>query len=335
MQRTEEDEGKQATEDAYQDVASMLEAVKRVVDALGETRSRSRLSESIDLANYLLGIEWQSNDREIVAIKALPVDIVRQPLPVLEQVIKSPTRDVMDVAADKLFDWVSRCGKGLTAVIEGLPSSEQRAYFRGALKYLENAIAVSKTLLELEDVTQDLESKNQQAQETLDIAQESNTAVGAENLSNHFSTLASSQAVVANAWTLAAMALLAITAGVAFLMLEASNGEMSLAHFARLTVTLPLAGAGVYAARIAGHYRHTAQWAHSIAVQLKTIRAYSDSLSGDSKNALRYELGARAFGTPGSDLEIAVPPSAVEEPLHLLERATALLKIKPGSTSTE
>lgn len=335
MQPDSMDDNFQDRKDAYQDIKTTLKATRTIAMAMNESPIRTQLIESLDLANNLLEIHGGAEFPEYPPAIALPAEILRLPISTLKKFHESPTEEEMRRQAEALRNWVEEGVKWLMARAETLDPSEFRTHLRGELQTLSLNLSVSRTLSGLDNITKNLKDKSEQFDETIDIAQDTNTEIGARELSKEFSALADSQASTARLWTIVAMTLLATTAIAAYLLLQLPNEGTSFAYFGRLAVTLPLAGAAVYAARISGHYRETAQWAHATAVQLSTIRAYSDSLSVESKNALRYELGVRAFGAPGRTVEVAVPPSALEEPLGLLERATALLKSKPGNSSTE
>jgi hypothetical protein len=66
----------------------------------------------------------------------------------------------------------------------------------------------------------------------------------------------------------------------------------------RLAASLPLFAIAGYAARVAKQNRQNSHWAKTMAIQLRTISAYSESLNEKSRNALRLEFGRRVFADP-------------------------------------
>ncbi|MCM3485367.1 hypothetical protein [Kocuria rosea] len=335
------------SEDAYQDIKATLKATRQLAMSVEATRSRIRLANAIELAEELLKVSFWEERQDLIIAVALPPHVLRRPIEPLKHVQNKPTSKTMDVAAGILLEWVGECVAKLTEMVENSLEEDRRSEVRGALRALSESLTVTATLEKLKDAEEEAAKSRDrvreaevQVSESRDLYQEVTAEAGASELSKDFEEYATKEAKSASFWTWGSILGLLFTAGAAYWLLLFDDGAFSVADLGRLAVTLPLAAAAVYAARVGGHHRQSAQWAHSTAVQLKTIRAYSDSLSDDLKNSLRHEFGMRAFGSPTSNNEVAVPPAATTDAEALVQRLTDLVRTvaetaKSPSSSTQ
>lgn len=119
-------------------------------------------------------------------------------------------------------------------------------------------------------------------------------------LSAHFDGFAGEQQRRADRWAVAVFVLVGIAGFLAywlFLVRPESSTELSptqlVAHLALTAPALALAG---YAASESRRHRQAANWSRSLAVQLKTLRAFTDSLAPDARNDVRRDFARIVFG---------------------------------------
>ncbi|OZD00149.1 hypothetical protein CH281_17100 [Rhodococcus sp. 06-221-2] len=123
--------------------------------------------------------------------------------------------------------------------------------------------------------------------------------VGADSLSMHFDSLSTSEQKSSFQWTITAMVAL-VASGVAAVILAVSYKDASLGTQAlHLAWSLPLFAVAAYSARLANHHRLAARWAHTSAVQVKSVPAFLQLLNNaESRESVLLVLSTRLFSTP-------------------------------------
>ncbi|WP_327033014.1 hypothetical protein [Micromonospora ureilytica] len=99
-----------------------------------------------------------------------------------------------------------------------------------------------------------------------------------------------------------------------FVVFRTTGSSLTVHELARATVALPVFLLAAYSSRQANYHRNAESDARSIAVQLKTIRAYSDALDTSTRQDILRLLGTKIFGPP-ADPSIPVPstdPASVD-----------------------
>ncbi|NGM13525.1 hypothetical protein [Verrucosispora sioxanthis] len=81
-----------------------------------------------------------------------------------------------------------------------------------------------------------------------------------------------------------------------FAVNRTADATLTIHEFARITVALPIFAFAVYAARQASYHRNAEAEANLTAVQLKTVKAFTDALDATSKQEMLRLLGSRIFG---------------------------------------
>ena len=128
-------------------------------------------------------------------------------------------------------------------------------------------------------------------------------------------------------WTITALLALAAACALGAWLLISTKGEsMSIAaELARLAITLPIAAIAAYAVRVGGQHRRNSQWAHITAVQLKSVRAYTDDLPIEFGVEVRRTLANAVFSSPPL-LGIEVRDSPVDDLAVIIDKLADLTR---------
>lgn len=167
------------------------------------------------------------------------------------------------------------------------------------------------------------------ASESQEALEEVTADIAESTLSQDFARYAEAEVRSSNFWTAGSIATTVGTATVGYLMLSASDTPTpDLADAARALVTVPFFGLALYFARIANQHRQEAKWFKGRSVQLRTLKAYSDSLEANTRDQLRADFGRLVFSDPAAGVAPAPiePPNTVDEAARLIERATQLAR---------
>ncbi|ONI84546.1 hypothetical protein ALI22I_28750 [Saccharothrix sp. ALI-22-I] len=90
--------------------------------------------------------------------------------------------------------------------------------------------------------------------------------------------------------------LLVLIAGAGIVINLLGDAASVAAELLRLSVTIPIAVLAGYLARESSKHRLSAKWAHELAIEMRSLPDYADSL-GDTGEELRRAFGMRVFGT--------------------------------------
>jgi len=123
-----------------------------------------------------------------------------------------------------------------------------------------------------------------------------------------------------------------------FVISRTAGSGLTVNELARATVALPVFLLAAYSSRQANYHRNAESDARNIAVQLKTVRAYSDALDTSARQEVLRLLGTKIFGHPSAPSisatsTIAAGPDATEGPsADMIQLFRALL---PGGKNSE
>lgn len=99
-------------------------------------------------------------------------------------------------------------------------------------------------------------------------------------------------------WT--TMLLLTVATSVAlvwFILSRIGNASASAQEIGRLAFVIPILALAAYAGRQAGYHRNAESTSRWISVQLKTVRAFADSLTAEARQEIMRQLGTKLFGS--------------------------------------
>jgi hypothetical protein len=137
------------------------------------------------------------------------------------------------------------------------------------------------------------------------IAQQETAGEVAESeLAKEFAAYGSRQEWAGLIWLFGAIVLFGFTVVVALTVLKQVAQPFDWYSLAtHLLIALPCLGFGAYCARESSRHRELAQWARRLAVQLKSVGAYTARLNDSSRLTLLAEFGRYIFGPhqPGKD----------------------------------
>jgi hypothetical protein len=126
--------------------------------------------------------------------------------------------------------------------------------------------------------------------------------VASSELSSHYLSLASLEFRRYIGWT--ALLFTAVAATVAlswFIVVREPQNPISGTEVAKLALALPLLAMAAYAGRQAGHHRVAEQHAREAAVQLRTIRAFTEGLETGGRQEVMKAMGLRLFTKESAD----------------------------------
>jgi hypothetical protein len=127
--------------------------------------------------------------------------------------------------------------------------------------------------------------------------QETAGAVAESELAREFADYGDRQARAGQRWLVAAIGLFAATVVVALTVLQQVDQVFNWYSLAsHLLIALPCLGFGAYCTRESSRHRELAQRARRIAVQLKSVGAYTARLGDAARLALLGQFGSYVFG---------------------------------------
>jgi hypothetical protein len=234
-------------------------------------------------------------------------------------------------STNRVYNWLEDAVKVVLKAIKDEPPSTQIPLETDFVKFADR-VSVARRLYEISRAQDDIEQSAVRAREVVSEAEEVAGHVrevageAAEHeLGSEYSKLAVSERRSSWFWSGMVIASLLGSAIAAGYLLRSATHFNGLGELGRLALTLPILGLAVFAARSAGHHRDNYKWATFTAVQLKTIRAYSDDLTYEARCEIRRGLGLKIFAghpEPGADGEDLV----VSLPTHAVDSATSLVK---------
>ncbi|MBA8793670.1 hypothetical protein FHX74_001275 [Friedmanniella endophytica] len=145
--------------------------------------------------------------------------------------------------------------------------------------------------------------------------EESAGSVAESELAQQFAGYQVAQLRASWGWLIVSVFALAATVGVALAALNQSVGLGWQSYVSHLLVALPCLGLAAYCSREASRHRQASQWAGRLAVQLKSVGAFTGRLSNESRDAVLTSFGHYVFGphSVSDDNQIqSVPPEIVK-----------------------
>ncbi|BFM23509.1 hypothetical protein CHE218_05510 [Microbacterium sp. che218] len=174
---------------------------------------------------------------------------------------------------------------------------------------------------QLRDLTVSLEQSDETAKQALEEARSESAArrelqtliarSGDRSLSEEFSALAKKETDSAASWTKWSIVVtgFGVIAGlVVHGVFDGQPTESKIVY--SLLVAAGFAGVATYFARLAGHHRHTAQWAKSVAVQLDSYARFVEHTDDEGRKKVFDQFAARVLGPPPPRSEKAAVQSA-------------------------
>lgn len=137
-----------------------------------------------------------------------------------------------------------------------------------------------------------------QAEAAADAASNSAGIVGTANLAKYFEDFARSSSHEAYVWFAIAGATVVGTIIAAIFHLGTIRDLSWLELARKATVGLPGTAVLLIAVRESNRLRDAALWARHLSVQLKSVRAYTEDLTDETRSQLRAALGHAAFAGP-------------------------------------
>jgi hypothetical protein len=221
----------------------------------------------------------------------------------------------LDVLSDRLLrefgDVLRRIGTGGRISASALPIVD---------RYSE--------LLEARRLTHETRGARDEAVRVLDVTRRAAGVTGETSLAVHFGNYAASERKTANLLRLGTVAvLLGVTVLAAVLLFRKGANPTTTEDIAKLSLTIPLAALATYLGREASRHRRVSQWAGELEVQLLTVDAFTETLSGSLREQIRSDLGRRVFTTQvGVANEGEVAPSTIADAAGLIEKVADLVK---------
>lgn len=234
----------------------------------GGIKSRTILSLlDIDSLSNLVEISIQF--RRVSSVKALQ-DLYDQTDIIFSTLLEALERLDLDLDKAKLISDESR---------RKITDTVGRLRLRAALRRTEAAAAV--------------------AENSARYAQEASGEAGREGLAAHFEAYAQRERLVADLLRFSVIGLACtVTVLAAWLLLIAGSKMTWIELIRKAVLSIPLAALAAYLARESGKHRTKADWAASIAVQLRTVNAFTEPLADALKEDIRGSFGRMIFGTP-------------------------------------
>jgi hypothetical protein len=239
--------------------------------------------------------------------------------------------DDLQKAAGRIYDWVDEAvGAVLQRLREDppptqLPLQSDFAQFGDSVSVRRRLNEISTAQDQIQLSAARVKQAVSEAEEAAEHVREVAGDVAEHELGSEYSKLAESERNSSWFWSGVVILSLLGSAGAAVYLLNSSAHFNGLGELGRLALTLPVLGLAVFAARSAGYHRDNYKWAKFTAVQLKTIRAYTDDLGEEARHEIRRGLGLKVFaGQPepradGGELGVSLPAQAVESATSLVK----------------
>jgi hypothetical protein len=201
-----------------------------------------------------------------------------------------------------------RSAEALRVIADGVVEAiraAQNSYERDHLRKLSDSIAARLTRSIAGDAVQSARDAQR--------GRESVGRISESSLAAEFGAFSRTHTRNGIYWLVGVVLLLGTTVYLGFSALDGDLTGGSWEDLIRhLLVALPCLGLAAYSARESSRHREAARWASRLAVQLKSISAYSSRLQPDSQNDVLASFGRYVFGPHGANGEDnqlnAVPP---------------------------
>jgi hypothetical protein len=299
-----------------QEVLVALEGLSELLRHLAPIHDVERIIDRLDAARNILKFTVAPTEdpiRWVTTSKFVPEDLLDQYMStcgrIREQITSLPQVD-LNAHARELTELIVR-------TIDAVSDSRLRS---GSLQDLEGE---RRRLIDQRDLEASLDAARaaaKQAQTDAGVAssaaertKQAAGVAGVNVVGADFQDFADTQGRTAD-WIRALLALLlGLTAGVSWWLQPPDDyGLDDLAQHA--SVALPLLGLSAYLLREASKHRAWSNWAHAMAVQLRTVEAFITPMDNEGQEKVRMLLARRVFGSPpdnsGAEQEQLLPEQA-------------------------
>ncbi|MCF0092533.1 hypothetical protein [Micromonospora sp. MH99] len=194
------------------------------------------------------------------------------------------------------------------AIAEG-PRPHERRHLDFQFQRMSALLSSVKLLQEHEEVKQ----VGAEVRQIADDAQEAAGQAATSGIATFYQERADTERRRHFTWN--ALLLASTAAGVWlgwFVVFRTADSGLTVHELARATIALPVLLLAAYSSRQANYHRNSESDARSIAVQLKTIRAYSDALDTSARQEILRLFGTKIFG-PSADTPFPTAPTAAAE----------------------
>ncbi|KAB1107711.1 hypothetical protein F6X54_25410 [Micromonospora aurantiaca] len=207
-----------------------------------------------------------------------------------QRIIELDTREALTFTANILF--------GARELMRRVCSHAGDSPEKRDLEFQRQIIDSSVSTLALLDKREQIARVGEEVQQIADDVQEAAGATASSEIAVFYQEKANSERLRHALWNVVLFGATAGTVGLSWFVVSHSPGASFTAHeLARVTMALPVLLLAAYAARQASYHRNAESEAGSVAVQLKTVRAFSDALDPHGRQEMLRLLGTKIFGT--------------------------------------
>lgn len=256
---------------------------------------------------------------------------LRQALVRLDNALSRMEQEILDANRVDTLDYLRLLMLNLgEAFIQWmtLPKHKVPPPTRREIRFARQLVETATQSLELMKERESVKRIQAEVQQIAEDVQEAAGTTASSEVASFYQERADKERLRYLAWNILFFVASIASATIGWLVVSRSTEAATLtAHeFARITIAVPVIILAAYAARQASFHRNCEAEANLIAVQLKTVRAYSDAVDPSSKHEILRMLGAKIFGPPvaqtsnevdGNYLDVSplagLPPALLEE----------------------
>jgi hypothetical protein len=319
---------------------ALAEAARRTqeyVTDLDDGPATTRLLEALDFVDVFASVAaTRGRGKAVALVELVEREQINRIVGWLEFFRRTDfSEDIVIDLANRIIEWVDDQVRFLR---HSLPSEildvvgSELAQLASVLKISHAVTRIEGAEADLRESRDDAISAAHEAAESAFNAQELVGGAATSALGAEFFSYATAESKLSFRWSAVTVGALVIAAAIPILVAHNVRLTSVSEEISRLAVAIPVAAIALYASRVAGHHRMTSRWAHTRAVQLYTIRAYSEILDVTGMQALRLEFGRTVFSPPTSS-----PPDEVATPGLIdvpgsLEGAASIVKEVANTT---
>lgn len=300
-------------------VQTALDHIKIIRESLTSSAESGDIAESLTFISTTLGSSFEVNpfgplEDAFDTTFQLPLAIYypRDHIEEINKLLLNPP-SAASFSLDKWNPYVQR----LTTLTRGLLESARHSAKGDRHFYASIAAESIQVLVDREQVRLrlgELDEAAQKANQTVQDIEEAAGHVAEGELSLHFSSYEKSEKRAANISRYAVIAIVVAATVFVFYSLNSTDSGFTWLDLAKkVSIIVPAVALAAYLARESTRHRENSTWAATISVQLKTIKAYTDSLSSESRESIRSEFGSRIFTqrSPRHDLSSQGPSATL------------------------
>jgi adenosyl cobinamide kinase/adenosyl cobinamide phosphate guanylyltransferase len=307
-------------------IQPVLEQVQQAVLLVSNLQGRLRSASGVHDLGLALGLvnqclQWVSHPGFIPTAYSVEREIDATLMRIIELTELTPSMLEEPEQMDSVTMRLLECAKRLADHM----ASSRRQDDPVQVKELTTSVA---TTLQAVDYSVRLRRESETVETLRADAQEAKrdwelvaSDAGTEEMWDHFSTLANSELRQANTFRwVTVVSLIASVAYTAHTVISAHESTQTDAEtFQRLALTLALLAFAGYVARESGHHRRAGRWSQLIAVQLRSVRAYTAPLPEDIRAEVLGRFADRVFSAAPAGKEADSLPAS--QALEMLTRS--------------